>query len=132
MTLYGCLFVACVAPALGQAPARRPAAAADSITPAMIAQGDSIFHGKIGGGTCTVCHGQDAKGTAGLAPNLTDAKWLHGDGSFAAIVSIVEKGVPEPKESPSPMPPMGGMSLTPEQIRAVAAYIYSLSHPAHH
>jgi mono/diheme cytochrome c family protein len=28
------------------------------------------------------------------------------------------------------MPPMGGAQLTPEQVRAVAAYVYSLSHPS--
>jgi hypothetical protein len=26
------------------------------------------------------------------------------------------------------MPPMGGASLTPDQVKAVAAYVYSLSH----
>jgi len=111
-------------------PAKQPAAAgADSITPAMVALGDSVFHGKTAGGTCAVCHGQDAKGTAGLAPDLTDAKWLNGDGSYAFIVGLVETGVPNPKESPAAMPPMGGAKLTPEQVRAVAAYVYSLSHP---
>jgi mono/diheme cytochrome c family protein len=95
----------------------------------MIALGDSVFHGRAGGGTCAVCHGQDAKGTAGLAPDLTDAKWLNGDGSYGFIVGLVKTGVPNPKESPAPMPPMGGVTLTPEQVRAVAAYVYSLSHP---
>jgi mono/diheme cytochrome c family protein len=27
------------------------------------------------------------------------------------------------------MPPFGGATLTDEQLRAVAAYVYSLSHP---
>ncbi|HYT05430.1 MAG TPA: c-type cytochrome [Gemmatimonadales bacterium] len=112
--------------ALAQHPARA-SAATDSITPAQIALGDSVFHGKAGGGTCAVCHGQDAKGTTGLAPDLTDAKWLNGDGSYAFIVGIVQKGVPNPKESPAPMPPLGGASLTPDQVRAVAAYVYSLA-----
>ncbi len=100
-----------------------------AITPAMTALGDSIFHGKSAGGACLMCHGADGKGTPGLAPNLTDTKWLNGDGGFAFIVHAVEKGVPDPKESPMPMPPMGGANLTPGQVRAVAAYIYLLSHP---
>ena len=112
--------------AVAQQPARA-GAAVDSITPAQIALGDSVFHGKAGGGTCAVCHGQDAKGTTGLAPDLTDATWLHGDGSYAFIVSIVQKGVPNPKEAPAPMPPLGGAGLTPDQVRAVAAYVYSLA-----
>jgi mono/diheme cytochrome c family protein len=60
---------------------------------------------------------------------LTDAKWLHGDGSYTAILGVVKEGVPDPKEGSMPMPPMGGSRLTPDQLRAVAAYIYSLSHP---
>ena len=129
----GLLLAVVAASAAAQAPAKpakQPAApGVDSITPTMIALGDSIFHGRIAGGTCAVCHGQDAKGTAGLAPDLTDAKWLNGDGSYAFIVGVVQKGVASPKESPAPMPPMGGANLTPEQVRAVAAYVYSLSHP---
>jgi mono/diheme cytochrome c family protein len=105
-------------------------AATDSITPGMIALGDSVFHGKVGGGTCAVCHGADAKGTQGLAPPLIKSKWLNGDGSYAFVVSLVQKGVPNPKESPAPMPPMGGANLNAEQVRAVAAYVYRLNHPA--
>src|SRR5438094_7720389 len=91
MMLGGLLLLAAGRPTSAQAPAARPAAS-DSITPAMVARGDSIFHGKIGGGTCYVCHGQDAKGTQGLAPDLTAGKWLNGDGSFGFIVNTVQKG----------------------------------------
>jgi mono/diheme cytochrome c family protein len=116
------------------APAQQaaPAGATDSITPALLALGDSVFHGKAAGGTCFVCHGADAKGTPGLAPDLTDAIWLNGDGSYAFIQGIVTKGVANPKDSPAPMPPMGGVSLSPTQVRAVAAYVYSLSHKKSH
>jgi mono/diheme cytochrome c family protein len=89
--------------------------------------GDSIFHGQVGGGTCYACHGQDGKGT-GVGPNLTDAEWLNTDGSLEGIMKTIQTGVPTPKKAPAPMPPMGGASLTPEQVRAVAAYEYSLSH----
>ena len=114
--------------AVAQVPAA-PSAKRDSITPAMIALGDSVFHGHVGGGTCAVCHGADAKGTTGLAPDLTVGKWLHGDGSYGFIVSLVDQGVPDPKQFPAPMPPKGGAKLTGEQVRAVAAYVYSLSRP---
>jgi len=33
-----------------------------------------------------------------------------------------------PKEYRSPMPPMGGAQLTPDQLSALAAYVWSLSH----
>jgi mono/diheme cytochrome c family protein len=112
------------------APADTPAPAAGGggkASPELIALGDSIFHGQVGGGTCYACHGQDGKGT-GVGPNLTDAEWLNTDGSLEGIMKTIQTGVPTPKKAPAPMPPMGGASLTPEQVRAVAAYEYSLSH----
>ena len=109
-------------------PAAKPAAGGGGgPTPQQVALGDSIFHGQVAGGTCTACHGQDAKGTA-VAPDLTDSKWINGDGSYQFIVNTVTNGVPKPKEHPAPMPPMGGATLTDDQVKAVAAYEYSLSH----
>ena len=70
-----------------------------------------------------------AKGTPSLAPDLTSGKWLHGDGSYAFIMKIVEDGVPRPKAAAAPMLPMGGSKLGPAEVRAVAAYVFSLSHP---
>ncbi len=93
---------------------------------ALIALGDSIFHGQAAGGTCFACHGQDAKGTA-AGPNLTDGEWVHSDGSLEGIVKTVQTGVPQPKSAPAPMPPMGGATLTPDQVKAVATYVHSLS-----
>jgi mono/diheme cytochrome c family protein len=109
-----------------KAAAKKPAAGGAQ-SPQQIALGDSIFHGQVAGGTCTACHGQDAKGTA-VAPNLTDSQWLNGDGSYEFIVNTVTSGVPKPKEHPAPMPPKGGAQLTDDQVKAVAAYVYSLSH----
>jgi len=97
-----------------------------SITPAMVALGDSIFHGKVGGALCYVCHGPGAKGVTGLGPSLVDKEWLNGDGSYGFIVSTITAGVPKPKKAPAPMPPKGGGQLTDDQIHAAAAYVYSL------
>jgi mono/diheme cytochrome c family protein len=108
-----------------QAPGGGAAVDPSSITPQMTALGDSIFHGLAANGTCTTCHGPDAKGTT-LAPDLTDAQWLNTDGSYQGITDVVTNGVPTPKQFPAAMPPMGGIQLTPEQIRAVSAYVYSL------
>ncbi|MGH7510424.1 MAG: c-type cytochrome [Gemmatimonadales bacterium] len=104
-----------------------PVASEAQVTPELIAQGERIFHGQEGGAACSTCHGQNATGSQ-LAPDLTDDRWLNGDGSYEFIVNIVTQGVLNPKEHPAPMPPMGGASLSPEQVRAVAAYVYSLSH----
>jgi mono/diheme cytochrome c family protein len=97
-------------------------------TAAMVAEGDSIFHGQKAGGACFTCHGVDANGTP-LAPSLTDTTWRTGDGSYAFIQKRVKEGVPTPTPPyTAPMPPMGGAALTEDQVRAVASYVYALSH----
>lgn len=97
-------------------------------TVAMVAEGDSIFHGLKGGGICLSCHMPDAKGGP-LAPNLTDTEWVTIDGSYASIQKRVTEGMPNPTPPyTSPMLPMGGAQLTPDQIKAVAAYVYAISH----
>jgi glucose/arabinose dehydrogenase len=98
-------------------------------TRAMVALGNRIYHGEIGGAACTGCHGAAATGTT-LGPDLTGTHWLWGDGSYAAITKIIAQGVPQPKKFRSPMPPMGGAQLTPDQVSAVGAYIWALSHRA--
>lgn len=98
-----------------------------TITPAQVALGDSIFHGKIGASSCQACHGEG--GSSGVAaPILTDGEWLHSDGSYEGIANTIKAGVMSPKQYSSVMPPYGGVMLTEERWRAVAAYVYSLSH----
>jgi glucose/arabinose dehydrogenase/mono/diheme cytochrome c family protein len=99
----------------------------EGATKEMVALGDRIYHGQVGGATCAGCHGANATGTP-LGPDLTDTKWLWSDGSYAAIAKTITAGVPEPKQYRSPMPPMGGAQLSSEQVSAVAAYIWGLSH----
>jgi mono/diheme cytochrome c family protein len=95
----------------------------------MASLGDSIFHGQAAGGTCFTCHGVDANGTVLAPPLLVPKKWLTGDGTYAFIQERVTKGMPTPTPPYSAaMPPMGGAHLTPAQIQAVAAYVYSLTH----
>jgi glucose/arabinose dehydrogenase/mono/diheme cytochrome c family protein len=89
--------------------------------------GDAVFHGRAGGAGCSGCHGSDASGTP-LGPPLLGHRWLWGDGSYASIEEIVRKGVPQPKQYRSPMPPMGGAQLSEEQVAGVAAYVWALSH----
>ncbi len=94
------------------------------VTAAMITTGKTVYDGA---GACYTCHGPAGAGT-GLAPSLADAKWLHSDGSYAAIVKAVTAGVPAPKESMIPMLAKGGSQITADQINAVSAYVWSLSH----
>ena len=106
-----------------------PAPAAAPTTPALIARGDSIYHGQVAGGTCSACHGDQGKGNEALAPGFTSGRWLGGDGSYGFIVRVVAQGVAKPKQGQLTMPANGGAQLTPLDVRAVAAYVYSLSHP---
>ncbi|MGO9133112.1 MAG: c-type cytochrome [Methylovirgula sp.] len=95
-------------------------------TKADVALGDRIFHGDSGG-TCTGCHGADAKGSS-VGPDLTTSKWIWGDGSLAAITKIISEGVPKPKNFTGVMPPKGGTPLTDKQVAAVASYVWAISH----
>jgi cbb3-type cytochrome c oxidase subunit III len=108
----------------GRQAAAQEKAAPAGVTPAAIAKGDTIFHKT---GLCYACHGSNAEGAVG--PSLTDAEWLHGDGSYDTIVATVTSGVPAEKAKKGiPMPPKGGSAITDEEVKAVAAYVYSLSH----
>jgi mono/diheme cytochrome c family protein len=100
-------------------------------TKAMVALGARVYAGQVGAATCTGCHGTDGTGTP-LGPNLADEKWLWSDGSVAGIQKTITDGVPTPKEYRSPMPPLGGAQLTPDQVAAVAAYVWGLSHHGSH
>jgi len=101
----------------------------EGATREMVALGARIYRGQVGGAACTGCHGESGQGTP-LGPDLTGKKWLWSDGSYAGIKKTITEGVMQPKQYRSPMPPMGGAQLTPDQISALAAYVWSLSHHA--
>ena len=112
----------CIAAAPAAAQAKLPA----GVTPAMITKGKTIFTST---GLCFACHGMDAKGMVG--PNLTDQTWIHGKGSYPEIVQIVTTGIPvaETKTGKGAMPPKGGSQISEDDVKAVAAYVWSLSNP---
>ena len=95
-------------------------------TPAAITEGDNRVDGP---GRCMACHGQDAKGMPNMGADLTDQKWLHSKGTYDDIVKQVMTGV-SAKESTNGtvMPPKGGGGMSDDQVKAVAAYVWSLSH----
>jgi glucose/arabinose dehydrogenase/mono/diheme cytochrome c family protein len=101
--------------------------APEGATQEMVALGDRIFHGQVAGGMCTACHGENGSGSP-LGPDLTKNKWLWSDGSWTGITKTITDGVPQPKQYRSPMPAMGGAQLTPDQAKAVGAYVWALSH----
>ncbi len=96
----------------------------EGATQAMVDKGNEIFHKS---GLCYACHGQDAKGLVG--PNLTDDVWIHSKGTYPELIAQVMKGVPkEESKSGVPMPAKGGSTITDDDVKAVAAYVWSLSH----
>jgi mono/diheme cytochrome c family protein len=112
-------------PAAEATPAAMPAGELPAgVTAEMVAEGNTLFHGA---GICLTCHGQNGTGVTGLGPALNDAEWLHSDGSYQAIVNQIMTGVTATEsKSGVAMPAKGGSAITDEQVKAVAAYVYSL------
>jgi len=70
--------------------------------------------------TCAACHGPEGKGNKALgAPNLTDDVWIYGS-SEAAIVQGILNGR-------NNRMPAQEQTLSPEQIRLLAAWVWGLS-----
>lgn len=95
----------------------------EGVSAAMVAKGKTLFESS---GLCFACHGMDGAGTVGA--NLTDSVWVHHDGSYVALVRQITLGISDrDSKSGTPMPPRGGSGLKDEEIRAVAAYVWTLS-----
>jgi mono/diheme cytochrome c family protein len=93
------------------------------VTLTMVTQGERIFYVHA----CHTCHRQDGRGGP-LGPALNDHEWLHAEGlSYEQILRVVTNGVGSPKKHPDPMLPSGGATLSENELRAVAAYVYALS-----
>jgi len=102
-----------------------------AITPALIAQGRTIYSGHgAGSASCFSCHGANAEGTS-AGPHLRRADWIDADGSYGSIVRLIINGVPHPRAFPNTMPAYGGGVMTFEEVKAVGAYVYSLNHAVH-
>jgi cytochrome c oxidase cbb3-type subunit 3 len=77
--------------------------------------------------TCAACHGADGKGNQALgAPNLTDRTWLYGSSEAAIAEGIVKGRNIAASEGVKAMPSFEG-TLSPTQIRVLAAYVWGLS-----
>ena len=108
------------------APAGGAPAAGGAAGPEIIAAGQQVY---AGAGICFTCHGAEGVGTA-LGPNLADDQWIWIENPTqdlqTKLVDRIREGVPQPREHPAPMPPMGGATLTEDQLQSVAAYVASL------
>ncbi len=98
----------------------------EGVTPEMVEKGKAVY---AGAGICSSCHGPAGAGIPSLGANLTDAEWLHSDGSYDGIVATIEAGVTAQESSSGvPMPAKGGTNISDEDVMAVAAYVWTLSH----
>ncbi len=117
-------------PFVGAARAQEPAAVTvpDSIPPAPVLAGSDLYNG----GSCVGCHAVAGVGTGRRGPDLADVEWLHSEGDFDGIFRTIMWGVPMDRMKavtprPFEMHPRGGMNGDREQLKALAAYVWSLS-----
>lgn len=122
-TLVRVAVIAALVSLVASAPAKAQGVP-EGATQAMVDKGKEIFHKA---GLCYACHGQDGKGLVG--PNLADDVWIHSKGTFAELIVSITKGVTkEESKTGVPMPAKGGSTISDDDVKAVAAYVWSLSH----
>lgn len=92
------------------------------VTKEMIAEGEKLYAGE---GRCQPCHGPGGKGVTGMTASLTDTTWqFSGDGSYEKLVEVITKGLTADATGAMPMPE--GTRLAEDQVKAIAAYVWSL------
>ena len=90
-----------------------------------VAQGGELFVG-----TCSACHGPDAKGLPNLGKDLTTSEYVQ-DSSDEELVTLLREGRPSGHELNTTgvdMPPKGGNpSLNDEDLATIVAYLRSIN-----
>jgi mono/diheme cytochrome c family protein len=124
---YVAIAVLAVAPCITAA-AQTPDSLPAGVTPLMVRNGQLLYEGP---GLCTSCHGPTGRGVAHAGADLTDSVWIHVDGSFESILRVIAGGVLKAHSSTgAPMPERGASRLTENQLRAIAAYVWTFRRPA--
>jgi len=119
------LFGACLVLLFGVTPEVRAQERPVDVTDSLIARGERVFEGAA---NCSSCHGDAGRGTD-IGPPLGDDEWSRGEGSYDEIVRQVMHGVSrQESRTDTPMPMRGWTGLSDEDVKAVAAYVWSLSH----
>ncbi len=103
------------------APPRPP-----GVTDSTIAWGRALFHGSA---NCNACHGDGGNGTK-YAHALTGTIWRHGPGTYEWLITQIKAGVPAHESlTKTPMPMRGWSNMPDHDVEAVAAYVWSITHP---
>ena len=109
-------------PFTGKPPVAPPGSSAEEV-----ALGQRIYFGEAKGGTCAGCHGSDGRGSS-AGGSLTGPTYQWSDGSPAGLAATIRAGVAKPKKASGGMPAMGGAPLDEADVKAVAAYVWTLGH----
>jgi disulfide bond formation protein DsbB len=119
LALVGLLVLALAA--CGGGGAAEPTAAAPS--------GDAANGATLFAGTCSSCHGPDAKGITGLGKDLTTSDWV-AQQSDADLIAFIKTGRPssDPLNTTGvDMPPRGGNpALTDDDLTDIVAFLRSI------
>ena len=94
---------------------------------AEVALGQRIYFGEAKGGTCAGCHGSDGRGSS-AGGSLAGPAYQWSDGSFEGLAATIRAGVAKPKKASGGMPALGGAPLDEADVRAVAAYVWTMGH----
>jgi mono/diheme cytochrome c family protein len=98
----------------------------EGVTDSAITWGEALFRGPA---NCSRCHGDRGRGSS-YGPDLADAIWWHGPGTFEWLVREVTHGIPENLTvTGGRMPARGWAPMNDADVSAVAAYVWSISHP---
>jgi mono/diheme cytochrome c family protein len=96
------------------------------VSDSAVARGREVFHGSA---NCSACHGVEGAGTD-EGPPLTGALWLHGPGTYEWLAEQIRLGIPAHHTLSGHAMPMRGWSMmSDDDVRAVAAYVWSITHP---
>ena len=103
-----------------------PQARPPEVTDSAVVWGRALFHGSA---SCSACHGVEGRGTD-AGPPLTGALWLHGPGTYEWLAEQIRRGIPAHRTLSGLAMPMRGWSMmNDDDVRAVAAYVWSITHP---
>ena len=106
------------------------ATAEPTVAPTTAPLGDAAAGQALYAGTCTACHGADAKSVTGLGKDLTGSEFTSGL-SDSELVQFVLSGRPSTDPANTTgvdMPPKGGNpALTEQNIQDIVAFLRSIS-----
>ena len=100
-------------------------------TPTGSLNGDATHGAQVFAGTCSSCHGPDAKGLPGLGKDLTTSTFVKGltDEQLLAFVKTGRPASDPANTTGVDMPPRGGNpALTDKDLTDAIAFIRTINH----